>query len=86
MDEAYLLGSPLSDRGVEAAVSACRDKLQIALPRLHLMSAHETLFLRKSSLAVPRLQFLLRTAPCFLGSACDSFDGVVRQPCHAAST
>ena len=78
LDDASLLGSPLSVRGVDNAVLLCQKKLETALPRLYLMSAHESLFLLKNSLAVPRLQFTLRTAPCFVGSSLKSFDGVVR--------
>jgi Reverse transcriptase (RNA-dependent DNA polymerase) len=78
LNDACLLGSPLTEQGIDAAVLACQVKLQTALPRLHLMSAHEALFLLKNSLAVPKLQFTLRTAPCFIGSGVVSFDMVVR--------
>jgi hypothetical protein len=41
VEEVTLLGSPLSVKGLDAAISNCREKLQTALPRLNLMSAHE---------------------------------------------
>lgn len=41
------------------------------------MSAHEALFLLSHSLAIPKLQYLLRTAPCFSSSATVRFDELV---------
>jgi hypothetical protein len=46
--------------------------------RLSKLSAHEAFFLLKNSLAIPRFQFLLRTAPCFLSPEVDRLDDVVR--------
>jgi len=42
------------------------------------MPSHEALFLLKSSFGIPRLQFLLRTAPCALSPEVFKFDESVR--------
>ena len=42
------------------------------------LSAHEVFFLLKNSLGIPRLQYLLRTAPCCLSSEAERLDEAVR--------
>ena len=61
-----LLGSPLwpGGRALEAAIEAKRAELQLLSNRLRLMPAHDGLFLLCNIVAVPRLLYLLRSAPC----------------------
>jgi len=63
---ASLFGSVLDDKGVDAALQKHIDFLEFVKPRLMMLSAHEALFLLKTCLGSPRIQYLLRTAPCFL--------------------
>ena len=76
--EACLLGSPLHCDGVDAALSARRVQLEDIVERLKKMSAHEALYLLKSCFAMPRLLYLLRTAPCSLSSVTCDLDTVIR--------
>ena len=47
--------------------------------RLLKLSAHEAFFLLKNSLAIPRLQYILRSSPCCLSSELLSLDEEVRR-------
>ena len=76
-ETATLLGTPIHQAGVDDAVKAKRDLLESAVPRLKCMSGHEALFLLSHSLAIPRLQYLLRTAPCFLSKEPERFDDMI---------
>jgi hypothetical protein len=77
-DEAVFLGSPLSPAGVEVALSQNCSQLARVKVRLLKLSAHEAFYLLKNSFAIPRLQFLLRTAPCALSQEAVKFDEIVR--------
>ena len=81
--EACLLGSPLHCDGVDAALSARRVQLEDIVERLKKMSAHEALYLLKSCFAMPRLLYLLRTAPCSLSSVTCDLDFVIRGAVYA---
>lgn len=76
--EASLLGTPLHADGVDSAISDRCDQLRKVAGRLALMTAHEAMFLLRSSFALPRLQYLLRTAPCFMSGKVEQFDELVR--------
>ena len=64
--DATLLGSPLSLAGTSEALRQSCDQLERVSKHLLKLPAHEAFFLLKNSLAIPRLQYLLRTAPCCL--------------------
>jgi hypothetical protein len=76
-EKATLLGSPIHLAGVESAVNEKVQSLKVAVPRLARLSGHEALFLLSHSLAIPKLQYLLRTAPCFTTKATERFDELV---------
>jgi hypothetical protein len=78
VDESVLLGSPLSLAGVDTALSQSRTQLERVRTRLLKLSAHEAFFLLKNCFAIPRLQFLLRTAPCCFSEEVVTFDETVR--------
>ena len=42
------------------------------------LSAHDSLILLRHSFAIPKLHYLLRTAPCFLSSQLDEYDSTLR--------
>ena len=66
--EACLLGSPLSPEGVDAALMAHATQLKEIGPRLGRLSSHEAFYMLKTCFAIPRLLFLLRSAPAFASS------------------
>lgn len=76
--EATFLGSPLSIEATSGALRDSRILLEKGTKRLLQMQAHEAFFLLKGSMGVPKLQFLLRTAPCSLSDEVDRLDEVFR--------
>ena len=76
---ATLLGAPLGD---VACIDACIEKKIQALTtmgtRLHHFSAHDALTLLRNSFAIPKLHYLLRTAPCFLSDRLVEYDSTLR--------
>ena len=72
---AVLLGSPIG--GMEATEDILSTKitdLQRLGERLLLLEAHDSLCLLWSAFSIPKLMYVLRTAPCFLSPLLDSFD------------
>jgi hypothetical protein len=77
-EEAIFLGSPLSIPATTTAIQDCRLQLEKGKDRLLKLQAHEAFFILKSSLGVPRLMFLLRTAPCSLSPEAARLDEDLR--------
>ena len=46
--------------------------------RLPLLEAHDSLCLLRSAFAIPKVLYILRTAPCFLSPSLDRFDSLQR--------
>ena len=72
-DSAELLDSPIG--GIEAintTIKAKIGKLQLLGDRLCLLHSHDALFLLRHSFAIPKMLYVLRTAPCFLSPFLDS--------------
>ena len=64
--QASLLSSPLGDENcVSAAIMDKVEALQRMGNRLCHLSAHDALLLLRSSFAIQKLLYLLRSAPCF---------------------
>ena len=74
-EKATLLGSPLGD--VDASLKEKTKALRLMGTRFKHMSAHDSLSLLRHSFAIPRLWYLLRTAPCFLSSELASYDNTL---------
>ena len=76
--QASLLGSPIGDANcVTSAIQVKTATLQSMCERLNLLSAHDAFTLLRSSLAIPKLMYLLRTAPCFASNSLIEFDSVL---------
>ena len=76
---AILLGSPIRDiEAIEDTIKAKVADLQRMGERLPLLEAHDSLCLLRSTFAIPKLLYILRTAPCFLSPPLDHFDGLQR--------
>ena len=72
---ATLLGSPLgSVESVSVALGKKIDSLATMGDRLDLLAAQDALLLLRYSFAIPKLSYLLRTAPCFLSPCLRSYD------------
>ena len=63
---ATLLGSPLGDGScISRAIAEKIDALKRVGEKFEVLSAHDALCLLRNSFSIPKLQYLLRTAPCF---------------------
>ena len=75
-----LLGSPLGDvASIDASLKEKTKALRLMGTRFKHMSAHDSLILLRHSFAIPRLRYLLRSAPCFLSSELASYDTTLRE-------
>ena len=77
-EKATVLGSPLRDvASIDASLKEKTKALHLMGTRFKYMSAHDSLILLRQSFAIPRLRYLLRTAPCFLSSELASYDNTL---------
>ena len=77
---ATLLGAPIGRGGMDVAITSVTSQcttLQLAARRLSFLSSHEAIYLLKPLIAVARLQYLLRTAPCFLSPELHAYDQIL---------
>ena len=78
-ESACLLGSPIGDvSSIDASLQNKIVSLKRMGSRLNLLSAHDSLILLHHSLSVPKLQYLLRTAPCFTSDLLSEYDSTLR--------
>ena len=73
IEEATLLGTLLSTgAAVDSALAGKRTDLEVLIKRLALIPSHAALFLLKNALAIPKLLYLLRTAPALTAQSLDA--------------
>ena len=80
VSQAQLLGSPVGDD--ECVATAVMDKVEVLRrlgERLHLLTAHDALILLRNCFALPKLLYILRTAPCFRSVTLESYDDCLRE-------
>ena len=65
-NELTLLGAPVLPSSNEKVLRAKLDSLKILTERLKQLHEHDALYLLKNCMAIPKLLYFLRTAPCFL--------------------
>ena len=74
------LGSPLGDHACTSAVLADKvEALRCLGDRLKFLSAHDALILLRNCFALPKLMYVLHTAPCFQSSTLESYDDCLRE-------
>ena len=77
--EAYLLGSPIGSlEGIEAVLNSKKRSLELLGERLKLLHAHDALCLLRNAIALPKILYILRTAPCFSSSVLLDLDCLQR--------
>ena len=77
-DGANLLGSPLgSVEGIGIAIQRKSDQLRLMGDRLHLLHSHDALLLLHHS-SIPKILYILRSAPCFLSASLEAYDNLPR--------
>ena len=74
---ASLLGSPLGQ--VDSISNEKKQFLKIMGDRFQRLSSHDALILLCNSFAIPKLQYILRTSPCFLSSSLACYDETLRE-------
>ena len=77
LEKAFLLGSPLAHGSLDKAISEKNDDLVRLSSRIKFLPAHDGLFLLRSALGIPKIMYLLRTAPCFQSALLETFDNVL---------
>ena len=78
--DAELLGSPLGDDAKISAVLADKvESLRRLGDRLQLLSTHDALILLRNCFALPKLLYVLRTAPCFRSSTLETYDDCLHE-------
>ena len=78
-DHATLLGSPIgSVEGIEDTIRAKTTTLAVMGDRLQLLHSHDAFCLLRNAFAMPKLLYILRTAPCFLSPQLQKFDDLQR--------
>ena len=72
---ATLLGSPIGDtHSMEECFRSKVEKLIVMGKRLQLLSSHDALLLLRHYLSIPKVLYILQTAPCFLTDLLSIFD------------
>ena len=76
---ASLLGAPIGNgESVSEAIQHKLHLLHTMGERLHHISAHDALLLLRNSFAIPKLLYLLRSAPSFLSTKLEEYDTELR--------
>ena len=76
-----LLGSPIGGDvyvSVNSAIESNIHSLQTLVDRLKLLHAHDALTLLRNAFTMPKILYILRTAPCFRSTLLEDFDSIQR--------
>ena len=66
IENSSILGSPLSSTGIQHSLKSKLETLRTMIGRLQLLDSHPAFYLLKSCFSLPKLLFILRSAPCYL--------------------
>ena len=78
-DGADLLVSPIgSVEGISIAIQCKSDQLRLMGDRLHLLHSHNAVLLLHHSFSIPKILYILRSAPCFLSASLEACDNLLR--------
>ena len=78
-EKANLLGSPVGDvTSIDASIDEKIKVLCLMGNRFKHMSAHDSLILLRHSFTIPRLHYLLCSAPCFLSGELERHNATLR--------
>ena len=61
-----LLGSPIFKEAIKSSLGPKLENLELMASRLKQIDNHEALYLLRNCFSIPKLNYLLRTAPCFI--------------------
>ena len=78
-DRAELLGSPIGSlESIEHALQRKCELLKLLKSRLCLIHSHDALLLLRHSFSIPKVLYILWTAPCFQSPSLEVFDDILR--------
>ena len=70
-----LLGAPLNIQGIPVTLHEKREALERITSKLELLNQHQSFVLLKNTIAIPKLQYVLRASPAYLcREECRIFD------------
>jgi len=76
---AVLLGAPIgSSEEIDVILSKKLAEFQRLATRLKMLSAHDAFFLLKNCFSLPKLQYILRCAPCYHSPVLVKYDDMIR--------
>ena len=76
---ATLLGSPIgSQDSIDSSIEEKLESLKVMRSRFSLLSKHDALCLLRYSFAIPKILYILRTAPCFTSPHLEAYDSELR--------
>ena len=74
--DAVLLGSPIGDvSSIDTVIKEKIDSFTTTGERLAYLARHDALLLLRHTFALPKVLYILRSAPCFLSKFLEVFDG-----------
>jgi hypothetical protein len=77
---ATLLGAPIgTNQGTDLVLSQKLNELKRLTDRLKVLCAHDAFYLLKNCFALPKLQYVLRSAPCYSCPILAEYDDVIRR-------
>ena len=78
-DVADILGSPIGNIDhVSDVIQEKSQQLRLLGDRLRLLHSHDAILLLRHSFSIPKILYILRTAPCFLSSQIVAYDDLLR--------
>ena len=79
MEEAELLRSPIGEvKSIDKALAQKLEALKTMGNKLQHLHRHDALLLLRHSFALPKVLYILRTAPCFESEFLEAFDEQLR--------
>jgi hypothetical protein len=77
--QAMLLGAPIgSNAAIDTILSKKLLEFRLMADRLKQLRAHDAFFLLKNCFSLPKLQYILRCAPCFDSQVLQNYDDTIR--------
>ena len=84
--EATLLGTPIgSVELIDSTITSKIQNLRLMGDKFRFLKSQEALSLLRHSFAIPKVLYILRTAPCFRSEQLEVFDCVLRDSCPPSS-
>ena len=78
-EDLTLLGAPITEKALEGVMMKKLEDLDRMSDRLQLLDSHDALYILRHSLAIPKVNFFLRGAPCHkIPEVLDRYDQVLK--------